>query len=199
MPAGAPAIPYRSPVAPAGSLRPSEVRRSDRPNFAASGRLRRCGSSPRSVALLRSGPPVPRAFSDLRRTARSSGACRTSGSSPASGFRNLMPDLSTCPTCREVTACGGTFPDTATCLHGFGTPIGSGSSDDRRAAARRHAPIRHHGLFTLGCRNLFPKIRRGPYARLSERSVPRSAPSVHNRFQRMPERTSAESTTSLPS
>lgn len=67
------------------------------------------------------------------------------------------------------------------------------------AAARRHAPIRHRGLFTLGCRNLFPKIRRGPYARLSERSVPRSAPSVHNRFQRMPERTSAESTTSLPS
>ena len=32
------------------------------------------------------------------------------------------------PTYREVTACGGTFPDTVTYLHGSNTPIGSGSS-----------------------------------------------------------------------
>lgn len=100
---------------------------------------------PMSRSSRRSSAASPAARTAPRPSAWPPSARRTSGLSPDPGFRNLMPDLSTRPTCREVTACGGTFPDTATCLHGFGTLIGLSSSGDKRQ--RR---IRRHRLDTAG-------------------------------------------------
>ena len=66
-----------------------------------------------------------------------------------------VSNLSLRPTYREVTACGGTFPDTVTYLHGFHTRISSDSSArrDHRAACALLVPARHR-LQTLGMRNL---------------------------------------------
>ena len=66
-----------------------------------------------------------------------------------------VSNLSLRPTYREVTACGGTFPDTVTYLHGFHTRISSDSSArrDHRTACALLVPARHR-LQTLGMRNL---------------------------------------------
>lgn len=66
-----------------------------------------------------------------------------------------VSNLSLRPTYREVTACGGTFPDTVMYLHGFHTRISSDSSArrDHRAACALLVPARHR-LQTLGMRNL---------------------------------------------
>lgn len=52
---------------------------------------------------------------------------------------NPVSDFSLRPTYREVTACGGTFPDTVTYLRGSYTPIGPGSSA-ASAAQALHLP-----------------------------------------------------------
>ena len=66
-----------------------------------------------------------------------------------------VSNLSLRPTYREVTACGGTFPDTVTYLHGFHTRISSDSSArrDHGTACALLVPARHR-LQTLGMRNL---------------------------------------------
>ena len=52
---------------------------------------------------------------------------------------NPVSNFSLRPTYREVTACGGTFPDTVTYLRGSYTPIGPGSSA-ASAAQALHLP-----------------------------------------------------------
>ena len=57
----------------------------------------------------------------------------------ARGICNPVCDFPLRPTYREVTACGGTFPDTVTYLRGSYTPIGPGSSA-AYAAQALHLP-----------------------------------------------------------
>ena len=69
---------------------------------------------------------------------------------PDRAIRTKMPNPSLRPTYREVTACGGTFPDTVTYLHGFRTPIGFLSFGlGPRAPATGASAVRTTGLLTF--------------------------------------------------
>lgn len=96
------------------------------------------------LTLHRTACPVlqPGNRSSYHRTTASSAG----GSNTETRFRLLVREIcnpvsgfSLRPTYREVTACGGTFPDTVTYLHGSNTLIGSGSSA-ARAAQALHLP-----------------------------------------------------------
>ncbi len=60
---------------------------------------------------------------------------------PIGKFATKMSNLSLRPTYREVTVCDGTFPDTATYLHGFDTLIGFSSFESGGLA--RYAAVQN--------------------------------------------------------
>ena len=74
---------------------------------------------------------------------------------------NQAPNPSLRPTYREVTACGGTFPDTVTYLHGLNTPICPASFRETRSPQAPHLP--ENGTFIQNrriCR--FQAVARSP-------------------------------------
>ena len=74
---------------------------------------------------------------------------------------NQAPNPSLRPTYREVTACGGTFPDTVTYLHGLNTPICPASFRETRSLQAPHLP--ENGTFIQNrriCR--FQAVARSP-------------------------------------
>ena len=72
---------------------------------------------------------------------------------------NPVSDFSVRPTYREVTACGGTFPDTVTYLRGSYTPIGPGSSATCAAQAL-HLPDSGTTFYPFSTRAAGSKSRR---------------------------------------
>ena len=65
------------------------------------------------------------------------------------------------PRRREVTACGGTFPDTVTYLHGLNTPIGPVSFRETRSPQAPHLP--ENGTFIQNRRICgFQAVARSP-------------------------------------
>ena len=91
-------------------------------------------------------------------------ACAAPGSAPGSSVReicNQVSNPSLRPTYREVTACGGTFPDTVTYLHGLNTPICPASFRETRSLQAPHLP--ENGTFIQNrriCR--FQAVARSP-------------------------------------
>ena len=74
---------------------------------------------------------------------------------------NQAPNPSLRPTYREVTACGGTFPDTVTYLHGLNTPIGPVSFRETRSPQAPHLP--ENGTFIQNRRICgFQAVARSP-------------------------------------
>ncbi len=65
---------------------------------------------------------------------------------PIGKFATKMSNLSLRPTYREVTVCDGTFPDTATYLHGFDTLIGFSSFESGSLA--RYATVQNIAAHT---------------------------------------------------
>ena len=74
---------------------------------------------------------------------------------------NQVSNPSLRPTYREVTACGGTFPDTVTYLHGLNTPIGPVSFRETRSPQAPHLP--ENGTFIQNRRICgFQAVARSP-------------------------------------
>ena len=74
---------------------------------------------------------------------------------------NQAPNPSLRPTYREVTACGGTFPDTVTYLHGLNTPICPASFRETRSLQAPHLP--ENGTFIQNRRICkFQAVARSP-------------------------------------
>ena len=92
--------------------------------------------------------------------------CRTHFARSLSGpsvreICNQAPNPSLRPTYREVTACGGTFPDTVTYLHGLNTPIGPVSFRETRSPQAPHLP--ENGTFIQNRRICgFQAVARSP-------------------------------------
>ena len=92
--------------------------------------------------------------------------CRTHSARSLSGplvreICNQAPNPSLRPTYREVTACGGTFPDTVTYLHGLNTPIGPVSFRETRSPQAPHLP--ENGTFIQNRRICgFQAVARSP-------------------------------------
>lgn len=99
-------------------------------------------------SILSDRPSTPRPFGPIVNALRPSArlhrlalsALRRSLREPLGKNRHQMSNLSIRPTYREVTVCDGTFPDTATYLHGFDTLIGFGSSGSRGTCVRNSIP-----------------------------------------------------------
>ena len=88
---------------------------------------------------------IPRSaiLRNLRKTTRQTAFRRLSGRLPRPLVReicNQASNPSLRPTYREVTACGGTFPDTVTYLHGLHTLIGPTSFRETRSPQAAHLP-----------------------------------------------------------
>lgn len=93
--------------------------------FSASPRNTNHVSSLRQLTRIRTEFPLPSRGSALPLGWGTQRPCPSQAAltGPGREIRNQMPNPSIRPTCREVTACGGTFPDTVTYLRGFDTLI----------------------------------------------------------------------------